>query len=81
MLLVTLLLTMLSFAASLLLGILGILLGAKIRGVHPNMALAYRHIAAPAAAIVGTVVFISAVIMELRHYRQTKTLAEIERIS
>ncbi len=81
MLLVTVLLTLLSFAVSLLLGILGIVVGAKIRGVHPNMALAYRHIAAPAAVIVGTVVFISAVVMEVRHYRQTKALAEIERIS
>ena len=78
---VTFLLTLLSFAISLLLGILGILIGARLRGVHPNMAMAYRQVAMPAAAAVGVIVLISAGAMEIRHYRQTKGLAEIERAS
>jgi hypothetical protein len=43
------------------------------------MTLAYKHIAAPAAAMAGAIVLISAVSMEIRHYRQAKTLDEIER--
>ena len=76
-LLVTFIFTLLSFAVSLLLGILGVLLAAKIKGVHPNMALAYRDIALPGAALVGTVVLISSSVMEIRHYRQVKTLDRI----
>jgi hypothetical protein len=80
-LLVTFLLTLLSFALSLLLGILGLVLAARLRGLHPNLPTAYRYIALPAAAAVGAIVLISASVMEIRHYRQTKALAEIERIS
>jgi uncharacterized membrane protein len=78
---VTFILTLLSFAVSLLLGILGMVIGARLKGVHPDMAFAYRHIAAPAAAIAGTIVLVSATVMEIRHYRQNRALAEIERIS
>ncbi len=80
-LLVTFILTLLSFAVSLLLGILGMVIGGRLKGVHPNMAFAYRHIAAPAAAVVGIIVLVSATVMEIRHYRQNRALAEIERIS
>ena len=80
-LLVTFLLTLLSFAVSLLLGILGLVIAARLRGVHPNMSTAYRHIALPLAAVVGVIVFVSASVIEIRHYRQTKALAEIERTS
>ena len=80
-LLVTFLLTLLAFAVSLLLGILGLVIAARVRGFHPNMTTAYRHIALPAAAIVGAIVLISDSVIEIRRYRQTKALAEIERIS
>ena len=80
-LLVTFLLTLLSFAVSLLLGILGLVIAARLRGVHPNMTTAYRHVALPTAALVSAIVLISASAMEIRRYRQTKALAEIERIS
>src|SRR5271165_1640602 len=78
-LLVTFVLTALSFALSLFLGILGIVIGARLRGIHPNMAFAYRNIAAPAAAIAGCIVLVSATAMEIRHYRQNRALAAIER--
>jgi hypothetical protein len=78
-LLVTFLLTLLSFAVSLLLGILGIVIAARLQDLHPNMTIAYRHIALPAAAALGTVALISACVMEVRRYRQTKALEEIER--
>jgi len=80
-LLLTFLLTLLSFAVSLLLGILGVLVLAWWRGVRPNMTDAYRHWAAPVAAVVAAVVLISATVLEIRHYRQAKTLARIERAS
>jgi len=80
-LLVTFLLTALSFAVSLLLGILGILAGARLRGVHPNLTIAYRHIAAPAAAAVAAIVLVTTISMEIRHYRQARVLAGIERAS
>ena len=47
-LLVTFLLALLSFAVCLFLGILGLLISAAVRGVHPNMTVAYRQIAFPA---------------------------------
>ena len=78
-LLVTFLLTLLSFAVSLLLGILGLVVSARLRGIPPNLPTAYRHVALPAAATVAAIVFISASVMEIRHYRQSKVLAEIER--
>jgi hypothetical protein len=80
-LLATILFTLLSFAVSLLLGILGIVIGARLRGGVPNMTIAYRHIALPAAAAVGVIVLVSAIALEVRHFRQGKALAEIERVS
>lgn len=78
-LLVTFLVTLLAFAVSLLLGILGIVIGAKLHHIHPNLALAYRLVAVPAAAMVGAVILVSSIVLEVRHYRQAKALAEIER--
>jgi uncharacterized BrkB/YihY/UPF0761 family membrane protein len=79
--LVTVIVTLLSFAISLFLGILGTVIGSRLRGVPPNMAMAYRHVAVPVAIAVGTIVFVSALVMEVRHYRQAKALAGIEQAS
>ena len=78
-LLVTFIVTLLSFAVSLLLGILGTLLEAKLRRVSPDMTFAYRDVALPVAAMVAAIVFVSACFMEVRHYRQGRALAQIER--
>ena len=78
---VTFLVTLLSFAVSLLLGIVGTVILSHMRGVYPNMTLAYRHIALPAAASVAVIVFIAATVIEIRNYRQTKALAGIVRAS
>jgi hypothetical protein len=80
-LLVTFLVTLLSFAVSLLLGILGLVIAARVRGTQLNLTTAYRHIALPAAAVVGAIVLVSISVIEVRQYRQAKVLAEIERIS
>lgn len=80
-LLLTLLGMLLSFAVSLLLGIVGIVVVSAIRHVNPDMTAAYRQIALPAAIVGGGIIFVLALVMEIRHYRQTKTLAAIERVS
>jgi hypothetical protein len=80
-LLVTFISTLLSFAVSLLLGIIGIIIIARIRGVHPDMRLAYRNFALPAALVAGSIIFVLTLIMEIRHYRESKALASIERSS
>lgn len=78
-LLVTFLLTLLTFAVSLLVGILVTVAGAWLRGEHPNMPIAYRHFAAPVAAVVAGAVLVTMTILEVRRYRQAKALAQIER--
>jgi hypothetical protein len=71
-LLVTFLLTLLSFAVCLLLGILGVVISAWLRGVHPDMAITYRHFAFPAAAIAALIALISAIALEIRYARTTQ---------
>jgi hypothetical protein len=80
-LVVTFLLTLLSFAISLTLGILGTVIAARLRGLHPDMTMAYRHVAAPVGLIAGAVVLISMIVLEIRRYRHDKTLTAIERSS
>jgi ABC-type dipeptide/oligopeptide/nickel transport system permease component len=78
-LLVTLMLTLLSFAVSLFLGILGTVIAGTLRGVRPNMAFAYRHIALPVAITAAVIILVSAFIVEIRQYRRARTLSQIER--
>lgn len=80
-LLVTFVGTLMCFAVSLLLAILGTAIGAALRGVHPDMRIAYRKVAIPMALVAGGIVFILVLIMEIRHYRQSKTLSAMEKIS
>ncbi|HKF40954.1 MAG TPA: hypothetical protein VKB21_07680 [Candidatus Acidoferrum sp.] len=80
-LLVTFLLTLLAFAVSLLLGIIGVVIGAKLRQGTPDMQVAYRDVAAPVAAAVCAIVLVSSVFLEVRNYRRAKVLAGIERAS
>jgi hypothetical protein len=77
-LLITIVLTGLTFAVSLFVGILSMLGWGLLHGGHlPDMRMAYRHFALPIAATVGTIAFIAAWIMEIRHYQQAKVLAKI----
>lgn len=78
--LVTFIGTLLCFAVSLLLGILGTVIVSSLRGVHPDMRIAYRMVALPVALVAGSIVFVLALVMEIRHYRQSKTLSAIERL-
>ncbi len=72
--------TLLCFAVSLLLAILGTVVVSALRGVHPDMRIAYRVIALPMALVAGSIVLVLALVMEIRHYRQSKTLSAIERL-
>lgn len=74
-LLVTFIGTLIAFAISLLLGIFVTVLVSSLRHVHPNMTEAYRHIALPSALVAGGIIFVLALMMEIRHYRQSKALA------
>jgi uncharacterized RDD family membrane protein YckC len=69
-LLVSLLVALLSFAVCLLLGILGLAISAWLRGVQPDMTVAYRHIAFPAAIVIGAGVLVGTIVIEVRHYRR-----------
>jgi hypothetical protein len=77
-LLVTVVVALLSFAVSLLLGICAVVLASKLRHIHPDLRVAYRFIAAPAAGVVAAVVLVSATFMEIRHYKRVKLLRRIE---
>ena len=80
-LLITFIGTLLCFAVSLLLGIIGTVVVSAIRGLHPDMTLAYRQFALPVALVAGAIICVLAIVMEIRHHRQTKTLSAIERMS
>jgi uncharacterized BrkB/YihY/UPF0761 family membrane protein len=80
-LLVTFIGTLISFAVSLLLGIVGAVVISALHHANPNMTVAYRLIALPSAVVAGSIIFTLALTTEIRHYRQTKTLAAIERAS
>jgi hypothetical protein len=45
------------------------------------MRIAYRMIALPMAVVAGVIIFVLSTAMEVRHYRQMKALASIERSS
>ena len=75
----TFLFTLLSFAVSLLLCILGTIVYSQVKHVAPNLPYAYRHIAFPIAIAGGAIALVLSLTMEIRYYRQHKVLAAIER--
>jgi len=79
-LLITFLGTLICFAVSLLLAILGTVAAAMLRGVHPDMRIAYRQIAVPLVIVEAGAIFLLATVMEVRHYRQRKALHALERM-
>ncbi len=80
-LLLTFLGTLLCFAVTLLLSLIGTIAAAAIRGVHPDMRVAYHHFAVPMAMVEAAVIFVCASVIEIRHYRRARTLSAIERVS
>jgi hypothetical protein len=78
---ITFLGTLLTFTVTLFLAIVGTFLTAKIRGQHPDMTFAYRHVAVPVALVAGCALLVGSLIFEIRHYRQMRALSAIARIS
>jgi uncharacterized BrkB/YihY/UPF0761 family membrane protein len=72
--------TLTSFVVSLFLGIIGTVTVSALRHIHPDMRVAYRQIALPGALVAGCAIFVLVTVMEVRHYRQAKTLSAIERM-
>jgi cytochrome bd-type quinol oxidase subunit 1 len=69
-LLITFIVTLLAFAVTLLLAIIGVSVLGLVRGYHPDMANAYRYIAAPMAVLVAVIVLIAAFANEIKLYRR-----------
>jgi hypothetical protein len=80
-LLVTFIGTLLCFALSLLFGIFGTVILASLHRAHPDMTVAYRHIAVPVALAAAGIIFVAMLVTEIRRYREAKTLNAIERLS
>jgi surface polysaccharide O-acyltransferase-like enzyme len=80
-LLMTFIGTLIAFAIFLFFAIIGTVAFSELRGTHPNMTIAYRRIALPSAVVAGSIIFVLALAMEIRHYRQSRALSEIERVS
>ena len=80
-LLIALLFTLLAFAISMLLGILGTVVLAALRHTPPDLPFFYRRIASPIAVTVGVLVLLIFGAMEVKRYKQSKALASIERMS
>lgn len=78
-LLLTFLGTLLCFAVTLLISLIGTVVVAAIRGIHPDMRIAYRHFAVPLAGVEAGIIFICASIVEIRHYQHARALSAIER--
>jgi hypothetical protein len=71
--------TLLCFSVTLLLSLIGTVVAAAIRGVHPDMRIAYRHFALPIAVVEAGVIFLCTTVMEVRHFHRARTLSAIER--
>jgi len=79
--LITFILTLLSFAVCLFVAILWTVVAGKLHGVTPDLRIAYRHIALPLALGIGGIVLVTSTVNEIRHYRRSKALAGIARAS
>ena len=66
--------TGISFAVSLFVGILCMVMMGAFRGHFPDMRLAYRMFALPVAVMVGTLAFVIASVVEIRDYINAKML-------
>ncbi len=69
---ITVLLTLLSFVVALFFGTVGILLANIAHGGGINMTVAYRDIAFPIAIVIGAAVMVIALVSEVRRYRRAR---------
>ena len=78
---VAFLITLMTFAVTLFGSIVTVAVAASLHGNNPDMRFAYRHVALPVAVVVGAIGLVVALVMEIRHYRQSKALEGIARVS
>jgi len=79
--LITFLFTLLTFAVSLFIGIVGTVIFSWLRGGSANVTLAYRHVALPSAAIGAGIALVMMAVIEIRRYRQNRALSQIAHAS
>jgi hypothetical protein len=65
----TLLFTAAGMGAGLFCGIVGTVIYGVIRGVQVDMRNAYKHVAIPAAIVIGSAAFLGALMLEVRAHR------------
>ena len=70
----TLLFTAAGMGAGLFCGIVGTVIYGIIRGTQVDMTKAYKHVAIPAAVVIGSAAFIGALVLEVRAHRQRTSL-------
>lgn len=77
---VAFLLTLLTFAVTLLGSIITLAIVGELRGglAHVNMAVAYRHVAFPVALTMGAIALVVAFVYEMRRYLRMRALARLE---
>jgi hypothetical protein len=69
---ITVLFTLLAFAVGLLCGIIASVVYGAVRGVHPDMTMAYRFAAIPLAAMVLVISFVAMLTTEVRRTRRLR---------
>ena len=72
-LLITFVLTGLTMAASLMIGLIVTVAWAALHGVQPDVALAYRNIAFPVIRVAAVIAFLVATTIEVRYYRSRRS--------
>ncbi len=74
------LLTLLTFAISLLASIVGLVVVGELHGGlrQVNMTIAYRHIALPVAVTVGAIALVTVFTYEMRRYFRMRALGRLE---
>lgn len=70
----TLLFTAAGMGAGLFCGIVGTVIYGMIRGTQVDMTNAYKHVAIPAAIVIGAAAFIGALLLEVRAHGQRTSL-------
>ena len=63
---VTLLFTLIGMGAGLFAGIIGVVVLAFVKDVHPDMQTAYLRVAIPTAIVCGTIALVYSVVQEIR---------------
>jgi len=73
--------TLISFAVGLFFAIFGTIVLSALKGIHPDFRVAYRSVALPVSLVAGGIILVLSIVMEIRHYRQTRALTALEKMS